>query len=47
MIKVLLADDHGLVRAGTRSIVEGAADMQVVAEACDGCEALEEYSDET
>ena len=40
MIRVLLADDHGLVRAGLRRLVEGAGDMQVVAEAADGREAI-------
>jgi two-component system invasion response regulator UvrY len=41
MIKVLLADDHALVRAGLRRIVEDCADMTVVAEAADGQEAVE------
>lgn len=41
MIKVLLADDHGIVRAGLRRIVEESGDMQVVAEADDGREAIE------
>ncbi|MBW2434903.1 MAG: DNA-binding response regulator, partial [Deltaproteobacteria bacterium] len=36
MIKVLLADDHSIVRAGLRRIVEESGDMQVVAEADDG-----------
>ncbi len=40
MIKVLLADDHSIVRAGLRRIVEESGDMQVVAEAADGKEAL-------
>ena len=39
MIKVLLADDHSIVRAGLRRIVEESGDMQVVAEADDGREA--------
>ena len=38
MIKVLLADDHGIVRAGLRRIVEESGDMEVVAEAADGRE---------
>ena len=41
MIKVLLADDHSIVRAGLRRIVEESGDMQVVAEADDGREAIE------
>ncbi len=40
MIRVLLADDHLVVRAGLRRIVEEAGDMEVVAEAADGLEAL-------
>lgn len=40
MIKVLLADDHGIVREGLRRIIEESADMEVVAEAADGREAL-------
>ncbi len=43
MIRVLLADDHSLVRAGLKSLLEQAPDMQVVAEACDGSEAIEEF----
>jgi two-component system, NarL family, invasion response regulator UvrY len=40
MIKVLLADDHGIVRAGLRRLVEESGDMEVVAEAADGDEAI-------
>lgn len=40
MIRILLIDDHQLVRAGLRSIIEAAGDMAVVAEAGDGEEAL-------
>lgn len=40
MIRVLLADDHSVVRAGLRRLVEDAGDMMVVAEAADGCEAI-------
>ena len=40
MIRVLLADDHGIVRAGLRRIVEESGDMEVVAEAADGQEAI-------
>lgn len=39
-IKVLLADDHDIVRAGLRHIVEESGDMEVVAEAADGGEAV-------
>ena len=40
MIKVLLADDHSIVRAGLRRIVEESGDMEVIAEAADGREAI-------
>jgi DNA-binding NarL/FixJ family response regulator len=40
-IRVLLADDQALVRGGLRKIVEGEDDMQVVAEAADGLEAVD------
>jgi DNA-binding NarL/FixJ family response regulator len=35
-IRVLLADDHAVVRAGIRQFMERAEDIQVVAEAEDG-----------
>ncbi len=38
-IRVLLADDHQMVRAGIRQLLEEAGDLQVVAEAGDGEEA--------
>jgi DNA-binding NarL/FixJ family response regulator len=40
VIRVLLADDHSMVRDGLRRLVEGAGDMRVVAEAADGREAI-------
>ena len=39
-IRILLADDHTLVRAGIRSLVQALPGIQVVAEAGDGREAL-------
>ena len=38
--RILLADDHALVRRGVRLILEGEPDLTVVAEAGDGAEAL-------
>jgi DNA-binding NarL/FixJ family response regulator len=40
MIKVLLADDHSIVRAGLRRIIEDSGEMEVIAEAADGMEAI-------
>jgi two-component system invasion response regulator UvrY len=36
MIKVLLADDHSIVREGLRRIIEESEDIEVIAEADDG-----------
>ncbi|MBA2515176.1 MAG: response regulator transcription factor [Solirubrobacterales bacterium] len=41
MITVALADDQALVRAGFRVLLDGEADIEVVAEATDGEEAVE------
>ncbi|MBZ3908002.1 response regulator [Streptomyces griseiscabiei] len=41
MIRVLVADDEPLIRAGIRMILTSAADIDVVAEAGDGREAVE------
>jgi DNA-binding NarL/FixJ family response regulator len=40
-IRVVLADDHAVVRKGIRDFIEGAGDIVVVAEAADGDAALE------
>jgi DNA-binding NarL/FixJ family response regulator len=39
--RILLADDHALVRRGVRLILDGEPDLSVVAEAGDGAEAIE------
>ncbi len=39
-IKVLIADDHTLVRQGIRSLLALAADIEIVGEAADGREAI-------
>jgi len=39
--RILLADDHGVVRRGLRLILDGEPDLEVVAEAADGAEAVE------
>jgi DNA-binding NarL/FixJ family response regulator len=41
MIKVLLVDDEALIRAGIALILGNADDMEIVAEASDGAEAVE------
>ncbi len=40
-IRILVADDHVLIRAGVRSLLQSIADFQVVGEASDGMEAME------
>jgi DNA-binding NarL/FixJ family response regulator len=40
MKRILIADDHEAVRAGLRAVLEGRAGWVVVAEACDGKEAV-------
>jgi len=39
-MKILVADDHGIVRAGIRLLLERQNDLEVVAEASDGVEAV-------
>jgi DNA-binding NarL/FixJ family response regulator len=41
-MKILVADDHGIVRAGIRLLLERQLDLEVVAEAADGVEAVEQ-----
>jgi DNA-binding NarL/FixJ family response regulator len=45
MIRVLLADDHRMVRAGLRTLLANAADVSVVAEAADGEQAVQAVAD--
>ena len=41
MIRVLIADDQAIVRAGLRVVLEAAGDIEVVGEAADGYQAVE------
>lgn len=43
-IRILIADDHTLVRDGTRRILEAEQDLEVIAEAGDGEEAVTQAS---
>ncbi len=40
-IRILLADDHSMVRQGFRRILEAQAEFEIVGEACDGKQAVE------
>jgi DNA-binding NarL/FixJ family response regulator len=42
-IRILTVDDHALVRKGIAAILASQPDMSVVAEASNGCEAVEEF----
>ncbi len=39
-MRVLIADDHGILRQGLKSLLDGEEDIEVVGEACDGGEAV-------
>jgi len=39
-IRVLVADDHGIVRKGLRFVLERQEDLEVIGEACDGRDAV-------
>lgn len=41
MIRILIADDHAIVREGLKRIVTSADDMEVVGEAADGTEVMQ------
>lgn len=40
-IRVLLVDDHAMLRQGLRTMLEGYQDVEIVGEACDGLEAVQ------
>ena len=40
MIRILIADDHAIVRAGLKQFIADQADMEVTAEASSGSEAI-------
>ena len=44
MIRVLIADDHAIVRAGLQALLSAQPDIEVVGEAQDGREALEQVA---
>ena len=41
MIRVLLADDHGVIRDGLGRLIGGLDDVELVGTAADGAEAVE------
>ncbi len=46
MIRVLIADDHGIVRSGLKMLIDRQPDMEVASEAEDGIEAVEKVLSE-
>ena len=40
-LRILLADDHEVVRTGVKTVLNSAPDLEVVAEASNGAEAVE------
>jgi len=45
VIRVLIADDHPIVRDGLNKLLSLEEDVQVVGEACDGCEVLDKVQE--
>ena len=43
-LKIFLADDHHVVRAGLKALIDNQPDMQVIGEAGDGRSALDEVA---
>ena len=43
LIRVLLVDDHPVIRDGMRQYIDSERDLQVVGEACDGAEAVQQF----
>lgn len=44
-VRILLVDDHPIVRQGLRTLLQGRGDWEVVGEASDGLEAVEKVDD--
>ena len=43
VVRILAADDHALIRDGIAALISNQTDMRLVAEACNGHEALEQF----
>ena len=44
-VRILLVDDHPIVRQGLRTLLQGREDWEVIGEASDGVEAVEKVQD--
>ena len=45
-VKVMIADDHSLIREGLKQLLELEGDFQVIAEACDGIDCMEKLKEQ-
>lgn len=45
-VKVMITDDHSLIREGLKQLLELVGDFQVIAEACDGIECMEKLKEQ-
>lgn len=43
-VKVMIADDHSMIREGLKQLLELEGDFEVIAEACDGEDCLEKLA---
>ncbi|MGN0142652.1 MAG: response regulator [Roseburia sp.] len=43
-VKVMIADDHSMIREGLKQLLELEGDFEVIAEACDGVECLDKLN---
>ncbi|HKV42143.1 MAG TPA: response regulator transcription factor [Blastocatellia bacterium] len=46
-IRILVVDDHFVVRMGLKAVLDAQVDMQVVADAANGCQAVEMFQQHT
>ena len=44
-LRILLADDHGVVREGLKSLINAQPDLEVIGEACDGLSACQKATE--
>ena len=45
-VKVMITDDHSLIREGLKQLLELEGDFQVIAEACDGIDSMEKLKEQ-
>ena len=45
-VKVMITDDHSLIREGLKQLLELEGDLQVIAEACDGIDCMEKLKEQ-